>query len=51
MMLFIIGMAAGIALHRLIMALILWCDPDSSIAFCCWRHKKDCPRFRCGQLK
>lgn len=44
--LFIIGVAAGIALHRFIMALVLEADPDTKCAYCEWlgrkrsRHKK-----------
>lgn len=39
---FITGMAVGIALHRLIMAVVLECDPDTKCAYCEWTHKKKC---------
>lgn len=47
--LFIVGMAAGIALHRWIMAMVLGDSPDTVCAHCRWmyitggkknRHKK-----------
>lgn len=40
--LFIAGIAAGIALHRLIMALVLGYDPDTKCAYCEWMHRKEC---------
>lgn len=39
---FIFGIAAGIALHRLLMALVLYESPDSLCAYCKWlRHKRN----------
>lgn len=43
---FFLGVAAGLALFRAIIALVSWSDPDGSIAHCMWCHKKDCPRFK-----
>ena len=37
--LFFVGMAAGIALHRLIMAIVLAETPDSKCAYCKWAKK------------
>ena len=43
---FILGIAVGIALHRLLMALVLEKSPDTQCAYCEWlgrkksRHKK-----------
>lgn len=43
---FIAGIAAGIGLHRLIMALVLENSPDTQCAYCEWlgrnkgRHRK-----------
>ena len=44
--LFVAGMAAGVALHRLIMAMVLEKAPDDICAYCEWlgqksRHKND----------
>lgn len=49
--LFFLGMAAGMALYRLIIAFILWCDPDHSVRYCALRHKKECPRMKSGHWK
>lgn len=38
--LFIVGMAVGIGLHRLIMALVLENSPDTTCAYCEWRDRK-----------
>ena len=38
--LFIAGMAAGIALHRLLMAFILRKAPDSMFAYCEWMDRR-----------
>ena len=44
--LFILGIALGIALHRGLMAFVLWTSPDNICAYCEWfgrkknRHKK-----------
>lgn len=48
---FLLGIAAGIALHRLIMAIVLGCDPDRTVSYCAWCHQKDCPRMKLGQFK
>lgn len=48
---FLWGIAAGIALHRLIMALVLRSDPDRSLSYCMWCHKKNCPRMKRWQSK
>lgn len=40
--LFILGIGVGIALHRLVMALVLECDPDTKCAYCEWTRKKKC---------
>jgi hypothetical protein len=37
---FILGMAAGIALHRLIMAMVLEDAPDNLCSYCKWMAKK-----------
>ena len=39
--LFVAGVAAGIALHRLIMALILDHGPDDKCAYCEWLGRKE----------
>lgn len=39
MELFVLGIAVGIAVHRLIMAFVLWCRPDSRCAYCVWLGK------------
>lgn len=36
---FILGMAVGIALHRTLMAFVLWCNPDTRCAYCKWKKK------------
>jgi len=38
--LFILGVATGIALHRLIMAMILNKSPDTLCAYCEWLREK-----------
>lgn len=48
---FLFGAAAGLAVYRLIIALVSWSDPDHSIAHCMWCHKKDCPRFKHRQSR
>lgn len=37
---FLLGMAAGIALHRFIMVMTLEIDPDSRCAYCKWMNRK-----------
>lgn len=37
---FLVGIAAGIALHRLLMALVLKASPDSVCAYCEWLGRK-----------
>ena len=37
---FIVGMAAGMALHRLIMFLVLDASPDNICAYCEWLGRK-----------
>lgn len=38
--LLILGISLGIALHRLLMALVLKASPDSLCAYCKWLNKK-----------
>lgn len=39
---FILGIALGIALHRLLMAFVLMADPDTKCAYCAWLHRGRC---------
>lgn len=38
--LFLVGIAAGMALHRLIMAIVLGKSPDTLCAYCEWLGRK-----------
>ena len=40
MELFLAGVAVGIALHRVIMALVLEMNPDTMCAYCKWLGKR-----------
>jgi hypothetical protein len=40
--LFIAGIAVGIAVHRVIMAMVLDDDPDTKCAYCSWLHREMC---------
>ena len=40
LILFLLGIAVGIALHRLIMAMVLEKCPDTRCAYCEWNRRK-----------
>ncbi len=37
---FVFGMAVGIGVHRFIMAMVLWEDPDTKSAYRKWMKRK-----------
>lgn len=47
---FILGVAAGIALHRFLMAYVLEESPDTTCAYCKWLNKKKGRHSKCDGL-
>lgn len=37
---FLLGVAVGILIHRLLMAFVLWTVPDTRCAYCKWMRKR-----------